>query len=425
MVTKKTTTKSSAKKAKKEITKEVAKKTTVKKPVQSTGLSTETKACPVSGCGSVWFWTTLLFLGALIGSFFFDLNPSVGGGSEAFETDQKIVRFDGQTYVSVKNLDENFLVELGSDKDFVVYDDKTWLPIPGKPVELIVLNDPACVSCNTDQDLAMLKQNSTPALLIRDVDVASEEGKALIEKFEMTSIPQYIFVDGITDLVMGMDQETGAPVKFIDSAKDFLIIKDEQYLLNGSAVGFKPGQYLKAPEFSDIDTEPVHGRGGKVRVVEFTDYQCPYCKSLHDNNKDLIAKLVKEGKIEYVLKDFPLDFHKEAVSAHKSANCVLKEAGDDAYWKMNSAIFDNTPAWANKGIQAANKYFIGLAKDFDADIATCIEDASLDAEIAADMLEGQKYGVSGTPALFIGKKFMPGAIDAKTFEAAVEEALKQ
>ncbi len=416
MAVKKTTTKLKKKTStkKKEPIKKIVKKKVVSKKNKTVSKQTDKKSL-------LWFFTTLLFAGAFLGSLYINYTKSP---EKNIDTTQKIIRIGGQTFVSVKNLNEEFLVELNKTKndkksEFAVYGGKTWIPIEGSPVEVIALTNSSCKACDINGPINALRQNITPALLVRTVESDSEEGKKLIDEFNLKSIPQFILADGITNL------NTRDGKKFVEASKNILIKKDNRYLLDGAKVGFKVGEFIETPSFANLDSEPVQGKGGKVQVVEFTDYQCPYCKRLHDNNKELIAKLIKEGKIEYIVKDFPLGFHKESVSAHKAANCVLREGTNDNYWKMNGLIFDNNKAWSNTGIENATKYFIGLAdKDLDLDIMDCMADKTLDKEIADDMIEGQKYGVSGTPALFIGKTVMPGAIDAATFEKAVESSLK-
>ena len=178
---------------------------------------------------------------------------------------------------------------------------------------------------------------------------------------------------------------------------------------------------MELPTFVDMDTEPRNGRG-KVRVVEFTDFQCPYSKRLHDQNKDLIARLVAEGKIEHILKDFPLGFHQESPAAHQAANCVLKLGGDRKYWEMQDKIFVTQNEWSGKG-EMALIHFTTLAKSLGEDIQECMNDESIKAEIVGDLAEGQQYGVRGTPALFIGTSIMPGAIGPDVLEASVEAQL--
>ena len=80
------------------------------------------------------------------------------------------------------------------------------------------------------------------------------------------------------------------------------------------------------------------------------------------------------------------------------------------------------PAWAGKG-ESAWGVLAGLAKNIGVDITGCNNDTAVQAEINADQAEGAKYGVSGTPALFIGSQVMPGAISAEAFAAAVNKEL--
>ncbi len=403
-----TTTKTVTRKTTSKISTSIKK--SVKKPTNNT--SQEISGSLMSW---VWFLIAMLFAGLFIGSFYYSTTQKA---SVNFNTDAKIVRADGKTFVAVKNIDDDFKLELGENQELVVADGKTWIPVPGKPVEVIVVNDSSCKNCNPAQGIAMLRQNVTPALLVRQVEADSAEGKALIEKFDLKTIPQFILADGIEDF----KAPTGK--LFTEEAKEVLTQKGDKYLVNGARVGLKPGEFLETPSFANLDTEPVKGKGGKIQVVEFTDYQCPFCKRLHDNNKALIDRLVDEGKIEYIVKDFPLGFHAESVSAHKAANCVLEKGGQEKYWKMNEAIFKNVDKWERKGVDKAVAYFNTLAKDLGVDITECVKNQELDTEIQKDQAEGQRYGVTGTPALFIGTKIMPGAIDSNTFEEAVNEQLK-
>ena len=399
---------------KKTVTKKApAKKTTTRKPVVAP--STYKKAND-NGASMTSFlpWLLVLFLGAaLLGSLFMTGSNTAG---DAFSGDQKIVRSGGQTFVSVKNLDEAFLVELGGDNEFAVYDGQTWIPVAGEPIELIVLTDETCDTCNPADEIAALRQNITPAFMVREVDFRTLEGQVLVETFDIKAIPQFVLAEGASKF------KSNDGTVFVDNAQDVLIARDDLYLINSARVGFKTDKYLEAPKFADLSYEPRQGNG-KIQVVEFTDYQCPYCKRLHDQNKDLIQRLVAEGKITYILKDFPLSFHREAVYAHRAANCVLEESGNDAYWDMNAKIFETQQQWP-KG-NAADQYFVDMASGLEVDIASCMkdEDGSLQAEIDADQAEGSEYGVTGTPALFIGAQFMPGAISPQTFEAAVNDQL--
>lgn len=318
--------------------------------------------------------------------------------------------------LSARNLSKGIQVKLNSASEFMSYNGKTWIPVEGNPIELIVLNDKTCgASCDASQNINSLRQGITPALLVRTVDVADKEGQKLVEKFDIKGIPSFIFGDGAKSF-----ERDGE--KFVEKAKEVLTEKSGKYLLDSSKTGFKYGKFLNGPDF-DIANEPTLG-DGTVTVVEFADFQCPFCKRLHDQNKDLINRLVEEGKIKYVIKDFPLGFHPEANIMQGIGNCIVQNEGNDTFFKYKDIVFANQQEWSGNedakylGLKYAEK--AGASAD---NLLSCSQSAETLAEIQADMAEGTQYGVSGTPALFIGTQIMPGAIGPETFEAAVKAEL--
>ncbi|HEY5714434.1 MAG TPA: thioredoxin family protein [Candidatus Gracilibacteria bacterium] len=307
----------------------------------------------------------------------------------------------------------------GDGKDYHYDGSRTWIAVDGAPVELMVLNDPACSTCDPTQGIDGLKKATTEALVVSMVDVNTREGKALAEEFQVLAIPTFILGKGFDEL------EVAGGLKPKEQLASVLTEKNGKYLVQSSALGLKPGQYIKQIPFADLDTEPSEGKG-KVRVVEFTDFQCPYCKRLHDNNKALIRELIDTGKIEYVMKDFPLSFHLEAPAMHAVANCTLKAEGQAAYDVMKDYIFEMQATFNKIGAPATQDRLIAQAATLGYDevaIRTCANDPATQAEINGDSLEGRQYGVSGTPALFIGKQLIPGAIGPDTFRQAVESQL--
>lgn len=355
---------------------------------------------------------TLFSLGALSGTFFMK-NQS----ASLFSTKNKIVRAEGNTYVSVKNLTEDFLVELEKGEEFAVYEGKTWIPVPGEPIEALILTDTNCQTCGGEKEITTLRQNVSPALLARAVDYKSEEGKTLIDKFKINSLPKFFLGEGIEKF------KAQDGTFFIDNLvkQEIVTTKDDLYLIDSAKVGFGNKKFLSSPKIADIETEPTLGNG-KVQVIEFSDFQCPYSKRLHDQNKDLISRLVKENKIKYTFKDFPLGFHAEAQFAHTAANCVLQEGGAEKWLEMKNKIYETQSEWSGKG-EVAKTHMQTLATDLGIEIATCMDNKVIKTEITGDMTEGQTIGVTGTPALFIGSQIMPGAISPETFEKAVEEEL--
>jgi len=134
-----------------------------------------------------------------------------------------------------------------------------------------------------------------------------------------------------------------------------------------------------------------------VTIVEFSDYQCPYCRKFHNEVLPQIQEeYISKGKVRYIFRDFPLSFHKQAVPAAIAANCAGEQG---KYWEMNNFLF------ANPGKLSTSKIIpeveaLGLDK---AKFEACVNDDSKKAEVDADSKAGRNYGVRGTPSLFIGK----------------------
>lgn len=168
----------------------------------------------------------------------------------------------------------------------------------------------------------------------------------------------------------------------------------------GSAPG-QPERRAQQPEPKEvvvsIDDDPMKGDPeAPVTIVEFSDYQCPFCKRSHDN---VISKIEEEyidtGKVRLVFRDYPLGFHQNAVPAALAANCGGEQ---DKYWEVHEFLFANPDKLTTQDVSNASEE-LGLDKaEFDA----CVSDKDKEAEITADFEEGKKYGVTGTPSYFIG-----------------------
>jgi len=347
----------------------------------------------------------IAFFGLAIGSIFNDFFDSA-----TIDPAKNVVRVGGKTFVAVEGLTGEFRSAIREDVQFVVADGKTWIPAEGSPVELLVLSDRSCgEKCDWSGAVTALKNFITPALLVRVVDADSQEGKSLIEKFEISSVPKFF-------LAAGAEKFEKNGKKIVEELADFLTKKDELFLIDSGKAGFPTGKFLAPPNFENAD-DPKIG-SGRVRVVEFTDFQCPYCRRFHEQSKKVIDELVSNKKIEYIVKDFPLGFHAEARVAHATANCVLKKS-PEKYFEMKSAIFQSQKSWSGKG--DVRDFFIELALDIGVELdRKCLADPKILAEIDADIAEGKEVGVSGTPAIFVGSQILRGAIPGEILREAVE-----
>lgn len=147
-----------------------------------------------------------------------------------------------------------------------------------------------------------------------------------------------------------------------------------------------------------FDDDPMKGDpDAPVTIVEFSDYQCPFCRRFHNEVLPSIEKeYISTGKVRYIFRDFPLSFHKKAVPAAVSANCAGEQG---KYWVMNDFLFNN-PSKLDKESVLASAKELGL--DYEK-FKNCLSSNDYESEINNDFKKGREYGVKGTPSLFIGK----------------------
>jgi len=131
-------------------------------------------------------------------------------------------------------------------------------------------------------------------------------------------------------------------------------------------------------------------------IVEFSDFQCPYC-ARHDKQvfPELKKKYIDTGKLQYMARDYPLGFHKQATAAAMAAHC----AGDqDQYWSMRHKLF----AGGSLNTGRFKKDALALDLDMD-DFNECMQTSKYAQRVQNDLAYGDKAGVDGTPRFYIGR----------------------
>ena len=177
-----------------------------------------------------------------------------------------------------------------------------------------------------------------------------------------------------------------------------------------------------------LNGDPVKGdRAARVVVIEFTDYQCPFCsRHVRDTLPQIEAEYVKTGKLRYVTREFPLEsIHPQAFKASEAALC----AGDQGkYWEMHDRLFANQRALGPEQLPA-HAQAVGLD---EAKFTACLGGGAKAAKVRKDLAEGTKLGVTGTPAFFIGvaeganvkvSRVIRGAVPFAAFKDAIDAAL--
>jgi protein-disulfide isomerase len=163
-----------------------------------------------------------------------------------------------------------------------------------------------------------------------------------------------------------------------------------------------PARAAPTPETTDVVVSiagaPIKGeKGAKVTVVEFTDYQCPFCsRHFKQTWPQLEQDYVKTGKAKFVLRDMPLEqLHPQAFKAAEAARCAGEQG---KYWEMHDRLFTNQNALARKDLSAYAQALGLNVGSFD----KCVDDGSAAESIRKDMADSDKAGARGTPTFYVG-----------------------
>ncbi len=173
-----------------------------------------------------------------------------------------------------------------------------------------------------------------------------------------------------------------------------------------------------------IDIEPTydessHIRGdveGAVTIIEFSDFQCPYCSRFHDTMKEVMANY--QTDVKWVYKHFPLDsIHPYARKAAEASECA-GEQGE--FWQYADGLYENQS-------KIAPDYFAELAQEVGLNVdqfTNCLDSDKYADKVEADYQEGRSLGISGTPGGFINGEVLGGAVPFSTLQSKIDVLLQ-
>ncbi len=180
-------------------------------------------------------------------------------------------------------------------------------------------------------------------------------------------------------------------------------------------------QPIVAPNIGDdsgpvkvsLDDDPVLGdKEAKLTLIEFSDYECPFCKRYFDSTLPQIKKeYVDTGKMKIVYRDLPLSFHQNAHKEAEAADCAGEQGGDEAYFKFHDIMFTKT---TSNGTGLSLDQLPDLAKQIGLDgakLKSCLDSGKYVEEVDKDLAYAQSVGADGTPTFFIGKSSNDGFIN--------------
>ena len=179
----------------------------------------------------------------------------------------------------------------------------------------------------------------------------------------------------------------------------------------------KVAVFLSSPK-TQVGFDPARVRGNpkaKVMIVEFSDYQCPYCGQVEATLKSVLAK--HHDTVALAFRDMPItQIHPMAMGAAEASRCAGEQG---KFWEMHDAMFSDQAGLDKGGLEnKAQKLGIDQ-KQFE----SCLSGEKYKAQIQQDAQEGVRVGVSGTPGFFINGVFISGAQQEAAFEKIVQDQL--
>jgi protein-disulfide isomerase len=158
-------------------------------------------------------------------------------------------------------------------------------------------------------------------------------------------------------------------------------------------------------------------KNAKVTIVEFSDFQCPYCSQAAKTVKALKAKY--SDKVRFVFRNFPLSFHKDA---HLAAEAAMAAAAQGKFFEFHDVLFENQQKLARENLEEYVKKVNGLD---GAKFKKALDDKAYAKVVDADVELGNKVAVRGTPTMFLNGTRVNNPTDVDALSKEIEEALKK
>ncbi len=172
---------------------------------------------------------------------------------------------------------------------------------------------------------------------------------------------------------------------------------------------------------------PLGDKDAPVTIVEFSDFQCPFCKSLFDNTLPQIKKdYIDTGKAKFYYRHFPLtSIHPNAQLAAEASECANDQ---DKFWEYHDQLFINQTQWELLSEDEATAKFTDYAGSTGISVnefSDCLTSGKFADSVNEDLNDGTAAGVDGTPGTFINGYLTVGAVPYEQFKAEIEARLEE
>lgn len=203
--------------------------------------------------------------------------------------------------------------------------------------------------------------------------------------------------------------------RLVEFLQEHEAAKLEGVLISELKNKYKTSVMLKAPtvEVAKGIRPPRGNPKAAVTIIEFSDYECPYCKK----GEEAVQQVMKEygDRVQLYYRDYPLPFHQHARNASLMANCAMAQG---KFWEYHTKLFEMEQLSTDKMKAAAGELGLDQAK-FD----KCFEDQEYKKAVDQDILEAASVGVTGTPTFFINGRMLTGAQPFEAFKQVIDEEL--
>jgi protein-disulfide isomerase len=203
----------------------------------------------------------------------------------------------------------------------------------------------------------------------------------------------------------------------------FYVSRDGHYLFRGDAVDLSVDPLKQVMSKISLDGQPSRGPSdAKVTIVEYSDFQCPFCSRVYGTLENEVLKTYGD-KVRFVFKNYPLtSIHPWAEDAAVASECAFRQGNDD-FWKMYNGLFTKQSDITKDNLRDKAS---DIAKDSGMDVGKfqeCFDGKQTLDAVHADSAEATALGVNSTPTFFVNGRRLAGAQTADGFKEAIDREL--
>jgi protein-disulfide isomerase len=283
----------------------------------------------------------------------------------------------------------------------------------------------------TRRDIYRMKKDRLDQLIVEMVleKEAKEHGKTMDELVEQVAPADSTQVDEAeVDKYLQDNQQRLQEYKgnladlrpriknFLEQQKKAQVVKDYAHGLE-SKYGVRILVPVPNPPKVTIDTQGAPSMGpsdAPVTVVEFSDYECPACRSTHAVVKQI--KAAYGDKVQWIFKDYPLKRHKDAFKAAEASHCAQEQG---KFWEYQESLFTTPDLSPSNMVNNAAQLGMSAEK-----FSTCLQDSKYNALVAKNVQDAAQAGIDRTPSFLINGVLFAGGPSLDTFKNMINEHLK-